>query len=162
MAEMQGKASKPPTAATVAPAVNQPVSGGPGGGQPGGEGHGHWWVISTGGESRVTPFEVVESASKPAGSVAGPFPTKTAAQAWITAREQKFPVDIPNPLSGIGAVGHWIGTIVEHLTDTAMWRSLGWMALGIMLIASGIYLWFRTSATYKGLESAVIGTAKAL
>jgi hypothetical protein len=160
MAEMQGKVSKPPTAAAVAPVtpeVNQPVSGG-GGTTAGGK----WWVISTGGETRVTPFEVLESAKKPAGSVAGPFGTKAEAQGWITAKEKKFPIDVPNPLSGIGAVAHWIGTVVEHLTDGAMWRSLGWMGLGAALVMAGIYLWFRTSSTYKGLESAVVGTAKAL
>lgn len=157
MAEIAGKTSKPPTAATAVPA-SQPAGGSSGGSGPAGK----WWVIGTQGESRVTPYQAIESAKKPAGSVAGPFATKAEADSWIAKQEGKFPISIPNPLSGIGAVGHWIGLAVEHLSDGAMWRSLGWLALGAFLVIAGIYLWFRTSSTYKGIESAVVGTAKAL
>jgi hypothetical protein len=155
MAEIQGKVSRPPTAATVTPASQS-------------AGGGTWWVVddpSVRQEPGHPNSQVINQAAKPQGHefVYGPYKTKAEADARLKEiRSPITPPSIPNPLSGIGAVGHWIGDIVEHLTDTAMWRSLGWMWLGIMLVVTGIYLWFRTSSTYKGLESAVVGTAKAL
>lgn len=124
-----------------------------------------WWVgIKKGADRGI----VIESPSKPTGyqTVLGPFPTRAAAEKFAQP-----PTTIPrtptitNPLSGlsdIGKVSHWLGDAVLHVTDGAMWRSLGWLALGALLVIAGIYLWFRTSATYSNLQSAVVGTAKAL
>jgi hypothetical protein len=159
VAEIKGKTSKPPTAATVTVPVSGPQTAASGV-------NGTWWVIFDTRPGQAAD-RVVESATRPPGKpgelVEGPFPTKAAADA--AAAPGKRPTgnpSIPNPLSGIGAVGHWIGAAVEHLTDGAMWRSLGWLALGGILVIAGIYLWFRTSSTYKSLESSVTGAAKAL
>ena len=37
-------------------------------------------------------------------------------------------------------VAHWIGELVTHLTDIFMWRSLGWILLGLVLLVVGILL----------------------
>jgi len=50
---------------------------------------------------------------------------------------------IPNPFSWIGALAHWVGDFVEHVTDKAMWISLGWIFLGLLLVAIGFNLWFK-------------------
>lgn len=125
-----------------------------------------WWVGIRKGADQGT---VIESPSKPSGyqTVLGPFPTRAAAEPFASKpaplpKGGSATPPIPNPLSGIGAVAHWLGKAVLDITDAAMWRSLGWLALGALLVIAGIYLWFRTSSTYKGLESAVLGTAKAL
>ena len=136
-----------------------------------------WWVIKRVTSARSgQQLEAVESPTRPpttsqSTTVAGPLPSKAAAEKWIAATEAgpvkvKLPdIDlphIPNPLSGIGAVGHWLGEAVLHIIDAPMWRSLGWIVLGALLVIAGIYLWFRTSATYKDLESSITGAVKAL
>ena len=40
-------------------------------------------------------------------------------------------------------IGHWIGVLVTHLTDIFMWRSLGWITLGLVLLIVGIMLLLR-------------------
>lgn len=120
-----------------------------------------WWVGIKAGSAQAT---VIASPRKPAGyqTVLGPFPTKAAAERFAK-KPSPLPKGgsasppVPNPLSGIGAVGHWIGKAVLDVTDLAMWRSLGWLALGAFLVFAGIYLWFRTSATYGRLEAQTIG-----
>ena len=126
-----------------------------------------WWIVAH--PERPTAATVISSAGRPGGPewivVAGPFPTKAAAQASLTQRDKPPTIPLPNPfkpLTDLGKVGHWIGDVVLHLTDGAMWRSLGWLLLGAFLVIAGIYLWFRTSGTYKDLESAALGAVKAL
>ena len=52
---------------------------------------------------------------------------------------------IANMTSGasIFALGHWVCTFVAHLSDLHMWISLGWLALGILLVMAGITYWAR-------------------
>lgn len=40
-------------------------------------------------------------------------------------------------------IGHWIGEAVAHILDVHMWRSIGWITLGIVLLTAGIFLWLR-------------------
>jgi hypothetical protein len=42
-------------------------------------------------------------------------------------------------------VGHFIGVFVTDITDIAMWRSLGWIALGEILVILGIIVWLKQS-----------------
>jgi hypothetical protein len=42
-------------------------------------------------------------------------------------------------------VGHFIGVFVTDITDIAMWRSLGWIALGAVLVIIGIIMWLKQS-----------------
>lgn len=124
-----------------------------------------WWLAI---KAHSTDIKIIESAAKPTGyeTVLGPFATRQQAEQSRgqigRPRVNQTAPSIPNPLSGIGAVAHWIGKAVLDITDAAMWRSLGWLALGALLVIAGIYLWFRTSGTYKDLQSAVLGTVKAL
>lgn len=54
------------------------------------------------------------------------------------------PVTVPAPLSGITTVieGIWAG-----LTDGKLWRSLGWLILGIVLMLLGVGWWIGPSAS---------------
>lgn len=129
-----------------------------------------WWVeLLTAGHSGT--YVAVNSPSRPKDTadmhvVAGPFTTKAAADKWISRQSAIHVPHLPNPvaplLSPLSKAAHWIGDVVLHLTDAAMWRSLGWMALGAILVIAGIYLWFRTSSTYQSAQSAVLGAVKAL
>lgn len=40
-------------------------------------------------------------------------------------------------------IGHWIGEAVAHLLDVHMWRSIGWIVLGAVLLIIGILLWLK-------------------
>lgn len=127
-----------------------------------------WWIVQQPGRAGWLGAQVVSAPSRPANAIGGPYPTKAAAEEELADRTQarkSGPPLIPNPLSGLSSIGkiaHWIGDAVLHAVDLPMWRSLGWIALGAVLLMAGIYLWFRTSATYKDLQSAVLGTVKAL
>lgn len=81
------------------------------------------------------------------------FPTKTAAQTAADAFNRQpgsplggvdapgaFP-SIPNPLSGITEVGAVLKAFFQQITRVEMWRSLGWIALGAVLLILGVYLW---------------------
>jgi hypothetical protein len=43
-----------------------------------------------------------------------------------------------NPLSWLEEIGHWMGVFVAALTDKYMWISLGWLALGLILVVVAI------------------------
>ena len=129
---------------------------------------GTWWAVSDPSQRQEPGHpnsEILNQPGRPQGHefVYGPYRTKAEADARLKEiRSPITPPSIPNPLSGIGSVGHWIGLFVQRLTDGAMWRSIGWLILGAWLVIAGIYLWFRTSSTYKGIESSITGTLKAL
>lgn len=40
-------------------------------------------------------------------------------------------------------IGHWIGEAVAHILDIHMWRSIGWITMGLVLLVLGIFLWLR-------------------
>lgn len=40
-------------------------------------------------------------------------------------------------------IGHWIGEAVSHILDSYMWRSIGWITMGLVLLTAGIFLWLR-------------------
>jgi hypothetical protein len=86
--------------------------------------------------------------------LAGPFRTKQAAQAYEDAigKNTLIPppgtpvvgnVQVPNPLSGLAAIGAALAKAVGYLSDLSMWRSLGWLLLGAVLIILGIVLWLK-------------------
>lgn len=133
-----------------------------------------WWILTASVVSRgQQQYRIVESPSRPPDGpvshvAAGPFGTKAQAEKALNKLENPpLPggIHLPNPfapLTDIGKIGHWVGDFVLHLTDGAMWRSIGWLLLGAWLVIAGIYLWFRTSSTYENLQSAVLGSVKAL
>ena len=50
---------------------------------------------------------------------------------------------VSNPLAWLGAIAHWIGEAVAHILDVHMWRSIGWIVLGVVLMVAGILLWLK-------------------
>lgn len=111
-----------------------------------------WWVVLN-LESHMAPTGyVIQSASKPAAKtgqiVEGPYPTRAAAEAALHGPVGPNPpplphLKLPNPLAWLGGIAHWTGDLVLHLTDVAMWRSIGWILLGGLLLWWGILLWLR-------------------
>jgi len=126
-----------------------------------------WWVILTQTGKFNTTGRVVQSASKPVAgggeTVQGPFATRAAAEAALHQQANPGPppippISIPNPFSWVGAVAHWIGDAVLHVTDVNMWISVGWILLGLALVALGINLWLKIP---QKLGAAAITAAKA-
>jgi hypothetical protein len=103
----------------------------------------------------------VAAAALIASGWAGPF---TWAQAKNYAGSQtgsavaSQTAGVISQATGLFAIGHWLGDIVTSLTNVAMWRSLGWLGLGVLLIVVGLLLWLRGTEAFKGLASAA-GTA---
>lgn len=60
--------------------------------------------------------------------------------------------NVPNPLHGLDSIGATLQAFYADLTDWKLWRSLGWIVLGVALVIAGLYLWFRTSGMYSRLE----------
>lgn len=60
-------------------------------------------------------------------------------------------------LSGIDELGAVAESFYDVITDGKMWRSLGWIVLGIVLIVAGLYFWVRTSGAYVSAEHAIEG-----
>lgn len=44
-----------------------------------------------------------------------------------------------NPLAGLLELGHWLGQLVNDLTDYHMWISIGWLLLGLLLIVYALW-----------------------
>ena len=112
------------------------TAGTPAGGTSGG---GTWWVVPVpGGIARTGPsasalYQAVQAASRPAGTVAGPFSTQAAAEAWISAKD-KSPITVPSPLTGLNAIGDFFNKLGEANT----WIRVGEVLLGVVLIAVGV------------------------
>lgn len=122
---------------------------------------GSWWVVPegtagqlvqdlvgaaenplTGGGTHIGAIvHVVESASKPAGAVAGPFPSQAAAQAQADAYNNE--VNTTSPTSQLAQTG--AGSILGQLLpgwSSGTWRAYALRALkivlGVVLIISGV------------------------
>lgn len=67
--------------------------------------------------------------------------------------------NLPSPFHGIDQIGVVLESFYDAITDGKLWRSLGWVVLGAVLLFAGIYLWIRQSDFYKASESAFLGTA---
>jgi hypothetical protein len=115
-----------------------------------------WWVvIQQHGKGQAISYSVVASATTPGNVDSGPYATKAEADAALSNATASGAnpvsgiaanVSIPNPFSWVGAIAHWVGDLVGHLTDAAMWKSIGWMTLGIVLVIMGILLWVKQNA----------------
>lgn len=110
----------------------------------------------------VTETELVISASSSSAAVAaakkkigsnginfvtqaGPFSSKAAAQKTAdskTKAQQKAAQagKIPNPLAGLEGISHILGDFLGGVTDGKMWRSVGWLVLGMILLGGGAYM----------------------
>ena len=56
---------------------------------------------------------------------------------------------VPNPLSGIDEIGAVLEAFFDTISDGKMWRSVGWLLLGLVLTVFGIRLWLGKSALPK-------------
>jgi hypothetical protein len=120
-----------------------------------------WWVVETPDVhlGTVTPSIVqaatrTEAEQKGNGAVvAGPFQTQQEAQQALNGISSQPGSDIaakggptfhiPNPLHGIDEVAGAVTGFFGVLTDVTLWRSLGWLLLGVALIILGLYLWLK-------------------
>lgn len=102
--------------------------------------------------------------------LAGPFNTQGDAQAWANSYNKnphtpRAGNDLspsgsistndqpPGPLSGINEVGSVLGSVYRQVTKVSIWRSLGWLALGGLLVIVAL-IWMgrgEITKTVKGL-----------
>lgn len=106
--------------------------------------------------SGSSPVVVQLFAQTPAGAALNKTDPKTG-QTFLADILNKSPASQPgpegglfpgvsNPLAFLGwlqDIGHWIGVFVSAITDGAMWRSLGWITLGLILMVVGILMLLR-------------------
>jgi hypothetical protein len=59
--------------------------------------------------------------------------------------------DASNPLAGIGDVAAALKAFYSAVTDGKMWRSLAWIALGLLLMVNGILLWLKIPQKAAGI-----------
>lgn len=50
---------------------------------------------------------------------------------------------ITQPVKGIEEIGAVLKAVYTTVTDGKMWRSLGWLLLGIIVLLFGVWLWVR-------------------
>lgn len=127
------------------------------GGQSGSD-SGQWWIVISAGSDKAT---VIQSQAKPTGyaTVLGPFATQEDADklAGIKPGTIQKSATGGNLLSGIDSLGATFEAAYDDITDGKLWRSLGWIVLGILLVIAGLYLWVRTSKAYASAQSAIEG-----
>lgn len=107
------------------------------------------------------PYEAPSKSALPMNFsyISGPYRDKTEAQAAVNKgvsapggpvtggtqppQSQAGVPNLPNPLSGIERVGAVLESFYKALTDGKMWRSVGWLLLGIALVIAGLFLWLK-------------------
>lgn len=124
----------------------------------------YWVILNL--ESHVAPTGfIVQSATRPQAKpgqvVEGPFDTRAQAEASLhgPVGPGPPPVKLPNPLSWLGGIAHWLGDAILHITDVHMWISLGWLLLGALLLIWGILLWARIPQRAAKAGAAAAGLA---
>ena len=81
------------------------------------------------------------------------FSSAGDAKNWIANQKNSFLSGNWNPLAGIAGA---ITAFYHAITDGKMWRSVGWLLLGVTLMILGAALWM------KGSASSLISTAAEL
>lgn len=129
-----------------------------------------WWIILTASSTGGSGFMVVQGTQQEIDkkyggppTVRGPFNTQADAEKSAKASvgsgsgsiSTQGPVVTSNPLDALGEIGHWAGVIVTALTDVHMWVSLGWLALGLVLIVMGLLLWLKVPQKAAGIGTTV-------
>jgi hypothetical protein len=102
------------------------------------------------GQYAQGPFATRADAQAAAGGALSPGQVASAAGAGLT--QGLTPTMVPTGISAglsIFDVGHWLGVLVTNLTNIAMWRSLGWLALGALLLILGLALWLKSTDTFQ-------------
>lgn len=117
-----------------------------------------WWVIvftSEGGAPSYEYFQGTQAQAQARASQAaevssqqnlfGPYDTKADAQQAVQGKGAN-PVTAPTPGGGpvlpnpFTDVAHALSAFYDVLTNGKMWRSLGWLLLGVILMFSGIFM----------------------
>lgn len=84
----------------------------------------------------------IASAETATGKVTGDIATGIETAQWL-----------PDPLAGIAGA---LTAFFKEITNAKMWKSLGWMVLGIWLLAVGIVLWLRIPQRVAGVAADVV------
>lgn len=151
---------------------------------------GQWYVVNTSPPSgSPTTYTVVQGTEAQAlalpngGGISGPYSTNAAATAVANGEPQNSNASTPipgvdispgggittsNPFSGLAGIANAVAKagavfydVGQAVTDGKMWRSLGWLLLGLLLIAGGIALFAGKQLTPIGaLTKAVSGGGK--
>lgn len=134
-----------------------------------------WWAIAetsfgnqptwiyfqgTQAEADAKAKTVVEVSTT--NAVNGPYATKADAQAavkggQITAPSAGNADPAPAAAATFTDTAHALAAFYDKLTDGKMWRSLGWLALGLVLMIAGVALLLRGT-----LEQGVAGAVRAV
>lgn len=107
-----------------------------------------WWAVNR--QINATPPRTVwvtqQSATKPSGgsilTVSGPYKTEEEAQQFIDNNSGPH-LNLPNPLHGVEEIGAVVQAGFNAVTDGKMWRSVGWIILGIVMLIIGIRIWMK-------------------
>lgn len=112
-----------------------------------------WWVIATstlnGKPYQAATFQGTKAAASGAGAggiISGPYSTQAAAAAALSSWQQKAAAAGGAPATAVGPVGAFssvqnaLSGFYDVITNGKMWRSLGWVILGILLMISGLGL----------------------
>jgi hypothetical protein len=127
---------------------------------------GDWWVVYTYASPQAEEAvpHVEQSATEPKTSdkvpfVLGPYKTKAQAEAAIGEKapppgkfhghKDKPPGPVGNVIGGLTSGWDAIKVGVAELSDGDMWRSLGWLALGLVLMFVGLRMWLGKPALPK-------------
>lgn len=127
-----------------------------------------WWVIvgtQYGSKPTYTYFQGTQADAQKRASMTvevssqknlfGPYNTEQDAEDAVAGKGSQpvteptipggyseYPGDLnlPNPFSSIEQA---LSTFYDALTNYRMWRSLGWLALGVFMIFAGMFLWLK-------------------
>lgn len=129
-----------------------------------------WWVLaeSTG---QFTYFQATDADAHKRASLAiqyngqqnlyGPYNSKADAETAVssgTAKPQNAGAPaLPTPFSD---VAHALSAFYDVLTNGKMWRSLGWLLLGVLLMITGIGLLIGPAAARRSPLGVAAGFAR--
>lgn len=93
----------------------------------------------------------VSSGGKSGYLRAGPYPSMAAAQAYLGRGASSTPGPVPgtsiSPGGGVSlaspfsSIQNALTAFYDVVTNGKMWRSLGWVALGVVLMLLGLAMW---------------------
>lgn len=137
---------------------------------------GTWWVIAStsyGGPPSYIYFQGTQAqAQARAGSVTevsgqqnlfGPYDTKAGAEQAVKGKGPD-PVTAPtpgggsNPLAPFADTAHALTAFYAVITNGKLWRSLGWLLLGILLMLAGLGWWLKGATPIGQITSALKGS----
>jgi hypothetical protein len=91
-------------------------------------------------------------------NIRGPYTTQAAANAAIPAIQRAAPAPGEvQQLTGVsfGSIEQALTAFYDVLTNGKMWRSLGWLVLGIVLMVAGLGWWLKGATPAGQIVSAL-------